>query len=102
LWANAIISRYPIGKAMPNDTGVEIDVNGRKVHAYNIHLDDAPYQPYQLLGIEYGPYPFLKTADEAVKAAAETRGPGLKLLFDEVGTRGEGVAYGKTELSCGV
>ena len=54
LWANAILSRYPIGKATPNDTGVEIDVNGRKVHAYNIHLDDSPYQPYQLLGIEYG------------------------------------------------
>ncbi|MEI8179473.1 endonuclease/exonuclease/phosphatase family protein [Aestuariivirga sp.] len=88
LWANAIISRYPIGKATPNDTGVEIDVNGRKVHAYNIHLDDAPYQPYQLLGIEYGPYPFLKTADEAVKAAAGTRGPGLKLLFDDMDAAG--------------
>ncbi|MCX7348461.1 MAG: hypothetical protein NTZ54_02730 [Alphaproteobacteria bacterium] len=54
----------------------------------NIHLDDAPYQPYQLLGIEYGPYPFLKTADEAVKAAAGTRGPGLKLLFDDMDAAG--------------
>ena len=54
LWANAILSRYPIGKATPNDTGVEIDVDGRKVHVFNIHLDDSPYQPYQLLGIEYG------------------------------------------------
>ncbi|MGE0210706.1 MAG: endonuclease/exonuclease/phosphatase family protein, partial [Parvibaculaceae bacterium] len=54
LWANAIISRYPIGKATPNDLGVPIDVNGRTVYAFNVHLDDSPYQPYQLLGIEYG------------------------------------------------
>lgn len=89
LWANAVISRYPIGKATPNDLGVEIDVNGRKVHVFNIHLDDAPHQPYQLLDIEYGPYPFLKTAEEAVKAAAETRGPALKLLFEDMAAAGE-------------
>lgn len=88
LWSNAILSRYPIGKATPNDTGVEIDVDGRKVHAFNIHLDDSPYQPYQLLGIEYGDSPFLKTADEAVKAAEATRGPGLKLLFDDMDAAG--------------
>jgi len=86
LWANAVISRYPISGATPNDLGVSIDVKGRKVMLFNIHLDDAPYQPYQLLSIEYGPYPFLKTAEEAVKAAAETRGPALKLLFDDMAT----------------
>lgn len=88
LWANAILSRYPIGKATPNDLGVEIDVDGRKVHVYNIHLDDAPYQPYQLLGIEYGPYPFLKTADEAVKAAQDTRGPAMALLLADMAAAG--------------
>jgi exodeoxyribonuclease-3 len=89
LWANAILSRYPIGKPTPNDTGVEIMVDGRKVQVFNIHLDDSPYQPYQLLGIEYGDSPFLKTADEAVKAAEATRGPGLKLLFDDMAAAGE-------------
>lgn len=90
LWANAILSRYPIaGKAAAHDTGVAIDVNGRKVNVFNIHLDDAPYQPYQLLGIEYGPYPYLKTADEAIKAARETRGSALKLLFDDMAELGE-------------
>lgn len=85
LWANAILSRYPIvGKATGNDLGVTIDVDGRRIQVFNIHLDDAPYQPYQLLNIEYGPYPFLKTADEAVRAAAETRGPALKLLFADM------------------
>jgi len=89
LWANAILSRYPIGKATPNDTGVEIMVDGRKVQVFNIHLDDSPYQPYQLLGIEYGDFPFLKTAEEAVKAAEATRGPALTLLFDDMAAAGE-------------
>jgi exodeoxyribonuclease III len=89
LWANAILSRYPIGKATPHDTGVRIEIDGRKVDVYNIHLDDSPYQPYQLLSIEYGAFPFLKTAEEAIKAAAETRGPALKLLFEDMATSGE-------------
>ena len=46
-----------------------IDVNGRTVYVFSVNLDDAPYQPYQLLGIEYGDAPFFKTADEAIKSA---------------------------------
>lgn len=84
LWANAIISRYPIGKPTDNDLGAEIDVNGRKVYAFNIHLTDFPYQPYQLLGIDYGPAPFLKTADEAVAAATKARGPALDLVMKDM------------------
>ena len=80
LWANAVISRYPIGAASANDLGVPLDVNGRVVWLFNIHLDDEPYQPYQLLGIEYGPAPFIKTEAEAVTFATETRGPALDLL----------------------
>ncbi len=57
LWANAILSRYPIGPATPNDLGVTITVEGRQLAVFNIHLDDAPYQPYQLLNIEYGRFP---------------------------------------------
>jgi len=90
LWSNAILSRYPItGKATPNDLGVTVEVEGRKVHIFNIHLDDAPYQPYQLLSIEYGPYPYFKTAEEAVKVAQETRGGALKLLFADMDAAGE-------------
>ncbi len=84
LWANAILSRYPIGKATPNDLGVAIDVEGRTVYAFNIHLDDSPYQPYQLLGIEYGNFPYIKTEADAVRFAQETRGPALKLLFEDL------------------
>lgn len=90
LWANAVLSRYPItGKATKNDTGVTLDVDGRKVHVFNIHLDDSPYQPYQLLNIEYGDAPFLKTADEAVASAQKTREGGLKLLFADMEEAGE-------------
>lgn len=89
LWANAVISRYPIGKATGNDLGVEIDVNGRKVMAYNIHLTDFPYQPYQLLSIEYGTAPFFKTEAEAIAAAKAARGPALDLLEADL-KEGEG------------
>jgi endonuclease/exonuclease/phosphatase family metal-dependent hydrolase len=90
LWANAILSRYPIiGEATANDLGVTVAVDGRKVQVFNIHLDDSPYQPYQLLGIEYGPFPFLKTAEAAIQAATETRGPALQLLFADMNGAGE-------------
>ena len=90
LWANAILSRYPItGKATKNDTGVTLEVDGRKVHVFNIHLDDSPYQPYQLLDIPYGDAPFFKTAEEAVAAAQKTREAGLKLLFADMDEAGD-------------
>jgi endonuclease/exonuclease/phosphatase family metal-dependent hydrolase len=84
LWANAILSRYPIGKATAHDLGVAIDVDGRKVYVFNIHLDDSPYQPYQLLDIEYGDAPFIKTEAEAIKFAAETRGPAIDLVESDL------------------
>lgn len=84
LWANAILSRYPIGKATPHDLGVEIDVKGRKVYAFNLHLTDFPYQPYQMLNIEYGTAPFLTTAAEAEAAAKVARGPALALFFEDL------------------
>lgn len=85
LWANAVISRYPIvGKATAHEFGVEIDVDGRRVWIFNIHHDDEPYQPYQLLGIEYGPAPFIKTEAEAIRFAKETRGPMMDLLAEDL------------------
>ncbi|MGQ0563795.1 MAG: endonuclease/exonuclease/phosphatase family protein [Gemmobacter sp.] len=84
LWANAVISRHPITGVSPGDLGVSLDVEGRRVWLFNIHLDDEPYQPYQILGIEYGPAPFVKTAEEAVDWAKRTRGPALDLLFADM------------------
>jgi endonuclease/exonuclease/phosphatase family metal-dependent hydrolase len=88
LWANGILSRFPITGTAPHDLGVSIDVNGTTVWLFNIHHDDSPYQPYQLLDIEYGDAPFIDTADEAVRFATETRGPAMELLFAAM----EGVA----------
>lgn len=84
LWSNAVISRYPIGKPTEHDLGVPIDVKGRTVWIFNIHHDDSPYQPYQLLNIAYGDAPFLKTAAEAEAAAKATRGPAMALLFADM------------------
>lgn len=80
LWANAILSRYPIKTISKNDLGAALDVNGRTVWIFNIHHDDEPYQPYQLLDIEYGPAPFIKTEAEAVNFANATRGAAMDLL----------------------
>lgn len=83
LWANAILSRYPIGAATPNDLGVAIEVEGRRVIAFNIHFTDFPYQPYQVVGIPYGDAPFLKTGAEAAHAAGKARGSGVALLVED-------------------
>lgn len=80
LWSNAVLSRYPIVEVAPDELGVRVDVAGREVWLFNVHLDDEPYGPYQLLGIEYGPAPFVETAAEAIRFAQETRGPALDLL----------------------
>jgi exonuclease III len=90
LWSNAILSRYPIGAPTPNDLGVPNDVDGRTVWAFNIHLDDEPYQPYQLLGIEYGPAPFIDTAEDAVRYATNTRGPAIDLLVSDMAATADG------------
>jgi exodeoxyribonuclease III len=81
IWSNAILSRYPIVEPTKDDLGVVVDVDGRKVLVFSVNLDDAPYQPYQLLNIEYGDAPYLKTAEEAVKAAEETRGKAFDQLI---------------------
>jgi len=83
-WSNAILSRYPIGATTPNELGVAIDVDGTTVYAFNVHLTDYPYQPYQLLGIEYGDAPMLQTERQAIAAARQARKPGLDLLFEDI------------------
>ena len=59
LWANAIISRYPIVSTTPNELGV-------------------------LLQIAYGDVPFLKTEAELVAAAEQARGSAIALLLEEI------------------
>lgn len=91
-WADVVFSKYPFGKETPNGVGVEIDVNGKKVVAYSMNLDDGPYQPYQLLNIEYDKSPFIKTAEEAVKFASDTRGKALALLVADIQSEADAAA----------
>lgn len=92
-WADAVISKYPFGKETPNGTGVEVNVDGKIIVVYPMNLNDAPYQPYQLLNIEYGNYPFLKTAEEAVAAAKATRGKALAMISADVASEPTAVAH---------
>ena len=80
LWSNAIQSRYPIVNTAPHDLGASFEVDGRTVWLFNLHLDDSPYGPYQLLNIPYGDAPFLTTAAEAQDSATRTRGPAPDLV----------------------
>ena len=51
LWANAILSRYPIvpGSMTKNQLGVLIQVTPEhQVAVFNVHLAAEPYQPYQV------------------------------------------------------
>lgn len=89
LWANAILSRYPISNATKNDLGVVIKIGEHRIAFFNIHLTDYPYQPYQLLGIPYGNAALLNTEQQAIRAAADARGPAIRLLLDEVESVGE-------------
>jgi endonuclease/exonuclease/phosphatase family metal-dependent hydrolase len=79
-WASAVLSRYPIVAELSDGLGAEIDVRGQRVQVYTVHLPDWPYQPFQLLGIEYDGAPRLHDARAAVASAKATRGPGLERL----------------------
>lgn len=97
LWANAILSRYPIGARSSNDLGVLIEMAGRRVALFNVHLDDYPYQPYQLAGIDYADQPFLTTEEEAIAAADSARGEAIGELLAEI----DGFAPADVVFVCG-
>lgn len=80
----ALLSRFPIVGMTPSRKGVRIRLgSGREILVFNLHLFDAPYQPYQLLNIPYGDHPFLATAAAAVAAARKTRGPAMAIVLRE-------------------
>jgi endonuclease/exonuclease/phosphatase family metal-dependent hydrolase len=88
VWANAILSRHPILGTSPGGLGALIDVGGRQVAVFNVHLPDWPYQPYQLLGIEYDDAPFLDTGAEAIAAARRARGSAIESLLADIEATG--------------
>ena len=84
IWANAILSKYPIGAGTPGGLGAEINVGGRKVHVFSLNLDYKPYPPYQINNIEYEGYPFIKTEKEAIHYAGIAHGAAMKELTAEI------------------
>jgi exodeoxyribonuclease III len=88
--SNAVLSRFPITGATESGLGVRIDVSGRAITVFNLHLEDAPYQPYQLMRIPYDRSPFLTNSAEAVTAAVAARGAMIdRLERDLVGQESE-------------
>jgi exodeoxyribonuclease III len=83
---NAVLSRFPITGATAGGLGVRIAVGGQDITLFNLHLNDAPYQPYQLMRIAYEDAPFLTNANEAVAAASAARGRVIDLMESELGT----------------
>lgn len=81
----AIASRHPILTNTPGKWGVTVRLpSGREVRMFNVHLNHAPYQPYQLAGIPYGNGRFIKTAAEAVDEARKARGAQVERLLADL------------------
>jgi len=80
----AILSRHPIAAASRAGHGALIETPWGEVALYCVHFAHAPYQPYQLVGIEYHGGAFLETADEAIAAARAARGTQIIALLDDV------------------
>lgn len=80
-----ILSRFPILTNTPGKHGVTVRLpSGRAVQMFNVHLNHAPYQPYQLAGIPYANGRFIKTAAEAVDEARRARGSQVDRLVAEL------------------
>ena len=88
LWANAIVSRFPVTRSTPNDLGVVLDAGGMEVAIMNVHLADFPYQPYQALEIPYDDAPFLYSEEGLIDAAKRARGAALDLLMADLDSVG--------------
>lgn len=80
-----IITRFKITANTPSKWGATIELpSDRKVHHFNAHFPHAPYQPYQLLNIPYENGPFLKTAEQAIAAARQSRGKQAAAMLAEM------------------
>jgi exodeoxyribonuclease III len=86
---NAVLSRFPITGQTTSGLGVRIALGEHEVTLFNLHLDDAPYQPYQLVRIAYADAPFLSTQEHAVAAATAARGHMIDQLERDLSALGD-------------
>lgn len=89
LWANAVISKFPVKRSTPHDLGVVLDAGEWEIALMNVHLTDFPYQPYQALGIAYDDAPFLASEEALIAAAQDARGGALDLLMADLESVGK-------------
>lgn len=80
--STAVLSRWPVLGTSPTKWGVQLDTpHFGPLWVFNAHLPAAPYQPYQLSGIEYHGGRFVTSAADAITEARLARGePALRLL----------------------
>lgn len=78
-----ILTRLKVVEVSKAKFGVKLErANGGHVWMFNIHLNHAPYQPYQLADIPYGEgNPFIRTAGEAIAEAIRARGDELAAVL---------------------
>lgn len=89
-WSHsAILTRFPVDRLAANEMCVTLTTPAAPVRFCNLHLMSAPYQPYQLLHIPYRDAPLLETAEEAIRAAEETRGAAIDALAEDLAEGGD-------------
>jgi exodeoxyribonuclease III len=82
--STSVLSRFPIVGATPERWGVVLELEtGLRAFLFNVHLPAAPYQPYQLLGMEYFGGRFIHTEEEAIQEACGARGSQVDQLLAE-------------------
>lgn len=70
-----VLSRYPLTPPSPGGRAVALALpNGERVSVTNLHLQYAPYQPFQLLHIPYEGGRFIDTEEDAIDEARRARG----------------------------
>lgn len=80
-----VLSRFPIIAVTPEHYGVEVEYRpGQVLWFFNVHFAASPYQPYQLLQIPYGEFPFISSAAEAVEWAHRARGEQVTAVLQDL------------------
>ncbi len=80
---SAILTRHKIVERLDHGALIELD-SGERAYVFNLHLNPAPYQPYQLLRIRYRRSPFIETEEQAIASAKKARGEQLATLLRQI------------------
>lgn len=82
---STLLTRFNIEQITPGGNGIVVQTDsGQKLAFFEKHMNHAPYQPYQLLGIPYENGAFIKTEAEAVSEAKKARGADLENLKEDI------------------